>query len=50
VLNVAQTDRTRGSDFPYTAAELRQIARAVRNEGYPPQGRTGVGTVVRRHL
>jgi hypothetical protein len=49
MLNVAQTDRTRGSDFPYTAAELRQIARAVRNEGYPPQGRHGIGRVDRRH-
>jgi hypothetical protein len=34
--------------FPYTPAQLRRITVAVRNEGYPPQGRTGVGTVVRK--
>lgn len=34
--------------FPYTSAELVAIAQAVRNEGYPPQGRTGVGTVLRK--
>lgn len=34
--------------FPYTPTELAQIAAAVRNEGYPPQGRTGIGTVLRK--
>lgn len=41
--NVAETDRSRGADFPYTTAELRQIAAAVRNEGYPASGRIEVG-------
>ena len=47
-MNVAQVDRSRGGDFPYTPAELAAIAAAVRNEGYPPQGRDGVGTVIRK--
>lgn len=45
--NVAQTNRSRGADW-YTATDLAAIMRAVKNEGYPPQGRTGVGTVARR--
>lgn len=34
--------------FPYSSAELAAIMRAVQNEAYPPQGRTGVGTVLRK--
>jgi hypothetical protein len=46
MLNVAKVDRTRGSDW-YTPAQLARIA-AVRNEGYPPAGRSGVAAVVRK--
>lgn len=46
--NVAEMNRTRPPDFPYTPAELARIARGVRNEAYPPQGRHGVGAAVRR--
>jgi hypothetical protein len=48
VTNVAETNRDRRADFPYTDAELAAIKAAVRNEAYPPQGRRGVGTVIRR--
>ncbi len=47
-MNVAQTnDRNRGG-FSLTSDEIRRIKAAVANEAYPPQGRAGVGTVVRR--
>jgi hypothetical protein len=47
VTNVAHVnDRNPGG---FTAADIARIREAVRNEAYPPQGRAGVGTVVRRH-
>ena len=46
--NVTDAIRRPPGDFPYTAAELARIAAAVRNEGYPPEGRTGVGTVLKK--
>lgn len=45
--DVAQANRQHPA-FPYTPAELQAIAKAVRNEGYPPQGRTGIGAAVRK--
>lgn len=45
--DIAQANRQHPG-FPYTPDQLRQIAVAVRNEGYPPQGRNGIGTVIRR--
>lgn len=48
MLNVATVNAARGTDFPYTDAQLRQIAQAVRNEAYPPQGRHGVGAAIRK--
>jgi hypothetical protein len=47
VTNAAKADEQQPA-FPYTPKQLRQIAAAVRDEGYPPQGRNGLGTVVRR--
>src|SRR6188508_2387899 len=48
VTNVSQTNDRNGGGFSLTATEIRQIKAAVANEAYPPQGRAGVGTVVRR--
>ncbi|MFI5895646.1 hypothetical protein ACIA5D_36680 [Actinoplanes sp. NPDC051513] len=48
--NVAATDRTRPADWPYTEQEMRQVRDAVQREAYPPAGRTGVGSVLRRRL
>jgi hypothetical protein len=46
VVNVAQVnDRNRGG---FTPADIERIKTAVANEAYPPQGRCGVGTVIRR--
>lgn len=45
--NVAR-DNVQHPAFPYTATQLQAIMRAVRNEGYPPQGRSGVGAAIRK--
>lgn len=42
----AANDRNPGG---FTPDEIARIRRAVANEAYPPQGRVGFGTVVRRH-
>lgn len=47
MVNVAKSN-LQHPGFPYTPDQLRQVAAAVRNEGYPPQGRAGIGTVVRK--
>lgn len=47
-MNVAATDRNRSTDWPYSDLEMQQIKTAVQREAYPPAGRTGVGTVVKR--
>jgi hypothetical protein len=48
VVNVAQVnDRNRGG-FTLSPADIERIKTAVANEAYPPQGRAGVGTVIRR--
>jgi hypothetical protein len=44
---VAEADRRRGSDW-FTPSELAAIVNPVRNEGYPPAGRTGVGAALRK--
>jgi len=45
--NASRVDRQGKPGFPYSSDEVVRIMRAVRNEGYPPQGRTGVGSVLR---
>ncbi|MFC7533060.1 hypothetical protein [Actinoplanes sp. GCM10030250] len=35
-------------DWHPTREEIEQIKRALRDEAYPPAGRIGLGTVVRR--
>lgn len=45
--NIAEANHSRGADW-YSPAELAAIMQAVRNEAYPPQGRTGIGTVLRK--
>jgi hypothetical protein len=45
-MNVSQiNDRNRGG---FTAADIARIKTAVANEAYPPQGRCGAITVIRR--
>jgi hypothetical protein len=47
MVNVAQADRRRAQDWPYTDEQMRQMMAAVQREAYPPAQRTGVGSVVR---
>lgn len=47
-MNVQQTNTNRPPDWNPTPEQIAQVLRAVRNEAYPPAGRTGVGPVARR--
>jgi hypothetical protein len=43
-----RADRDLRPLFPYSPDELARIILAVRNEAYPPEGRSGIGTVLRQ--
>ncbi len=46
-MNIAEANTNR-RDWQPTREQVAQIMRALRNEAYPPAGRSGVGTVLRR--
>lgn len=50
MFNIASVNAQQPPDWNPSREQIQQIKEAVRNEAYPPAGRTGVGTVLRRHV
>jgi 2-keto-3-deoxy-L-rhamnonate aldolase RhmA len=48
VFNVQQVNSQQPPDWSPTREEIEQVKQAVKNEAYPPAGRSGVGPVARR--
>jgi hypothetical protein len=48
VFNIAQINTTQPPDWAPTPEQIAQIKRALKNEAYPPAGRSGVGPVTRQ--
>ncbi len=47
-MNIAEVNTNQPRDWAPSPEQIQRVLRALRNEAYPPAGRTGVGTVLRR--
>jgi hypothetical protein len=48
MFNIAEANVNPPRDWAPTREQIDRVLKALRNEAYPPAGRSGVGTVLRR--